>query len=190
VEVSTAEVKPSGLARSVVVLALGAGLLASGGAAYAAGAADAASAGAAYAAVVGAPAPPAVLPGAVVSQVTITITPTVMVSQAPNGEMVPWTTIYPTPEQEAEQPAAPSSGGSTLTWLFVGVLVLLTAGAGVWAWTGRTAPRSDPTIASPDGAELLDGPEPMSDDPADAAPPGPEQQADELGDLPHRRIRD
>jgi hypothetical protein len=126
------------------------------------------------------------------AQVTVTVTPTVMVSAGPDGQVVPWTTIIPSPA--GQPPAAPPAtrhGGSTLTWLFLGLIVLLLSGVTTWVWTGsRAAP-----LRSQRGGRTSGAFRPNTPDAADPSSVGTVAQGLEAAteppdpEPPHRRLR-
>lgn len=63
------------------------------------------------------------------ARVTVTVTPTILVSENPNGELVTVGTVTPSAEPAAT--TGPSSGGS-LVWILVGLALVLAAGAAYW----------------------------------------------------------
>lgn len=63
------------------------------------------------------------------ARVTVTVTPTILVSKNANGELITVGTV--TPGASPAATTGTSSGGS-LVWIFVGLVVVLAAGAAYW----------------------------------------------------------
>ncbi len=74
------------------------------------------------------------------ARVTVTVTPTILVSKNANGELITVGTVTPGAKPAATTEA--SSGGS-LGWIFVGLVLVVAAGAAYW-WLLRR--RSTPHI--------------------------------------------
>jgi hypothetical protein len=74
------------------------------------------------------------------ARVTVTVTPTILVSKDANGELITVGTVTPGAKPAATTEA--SSGGS-LGWIFVGLVLVVAAGAAYWWFLRR---RSTPHI--------------------------------------------
>ena len=63
------------------------------------------------------------------ARVTVTVTPTILVSKNANGELITVGTVTP-----GNSPAVTSGAGSggSLGWIFVGLVLVLAAGAAYW----------------------------------------------------------
>lgn len=71
------------------------------------------------------------------ARVTVTVTPTILVSENADGELVTVGTVMPGPEPAAT--AGASSGGS-LVWIVGGLALVLAAGAAYWWLLLRRSP--------------------------------------------------
>ena len=80
-----------------------------------------------------APAAEAMDPSAI-DGVTVTVTPTILVSEAPNGELVTVGTVTPGIPPAVSTPAATTESGSSgpLVWIVVGLALVLAAGGAYW----------------------------------------------------------
>lgn len=63
------------------------------------------------------------------ARVTVTVTPTILVSKNANGELVTVGTVTPSAKPAATTGA---SSGSSLAWIVVGLALALAAGAAYW----------------------------------------------------------
>jgi hypothetical protein len=69
-----------------------------------------------------------------IAGVTVTVTPTILVSEGPDGELITVGTVTPGIAPAVSTPAATTESGSSglLAWIVVGMALVLAAGGAYW----------------------------------------------------------